>query len=110
MFVDNRGEVVDWDEVDGEDGNQCVTKANSPPALKPAGFHVDDAQSITFSLALCPDFAILFVNWSEEEYSGKSNTPSVYYQMHQIESFNLNSAKDWPLLHLEIAGGCGGCG
>ena len=69
-------------------------------ALKPAGYAIDDA--FTFPMALDPNLANIFRQLSEEKCRGKSNRPSVFYQINQIETYNLNKAAEWRDHHSAI--------
>ena len=85
----------------GTEESQAISTTRPETAVvKPAGYAVDDA--FTFTMALDPNLAKIFVNWSEEKYSGNSNRPSVFYQMNQIETYNLSKAAEWRDLHSAI--------
>lgn len=70
-------------------------------ALRPPGYS-NDSTTFTFSMALDPDLAKLFVNWSEEKFTGMSNQPSIFYQMNQTESYNLSKPAEWQDLHTAV--------
>ena len=77
------------------------TTQSETAALKPAGYVVNDS-TFTFSMALDSTLAKIFVNWSEEKYTGKSNQASVFYQMNEIDSYKLSKSAEWRDLHSAI--------
>ena len=83
-----------------EKSQAISTTQSETAAVKPAGYAIDDAS--TFTTALDPHLAKIFVKWSKKKYSGKSNRPSVFYQMDQIETYNLSKAAEWRDLHSDI--------
>lgn len=66
-------------------------------------FRVPDKKNFTFTLALRPDKARLFVNWAEDEYfveGGKLAT--VHWHMNRIASYNLDNDEEWIDLHNDL--------
>ena len=66
-------------------------------------FRVPDEKNFTFTLALRPDKARLFVNWAEDEYfKHNSKIATVHWHMNRIASYNLDNDEEWIELHNDL--------
>jgi hypothetical protein len=93
--------------------NQYSTSSRPPPNDTPAvttsaptSVPIPDETSFTFSLAIDPTIARMFVNWAEYKPrppSSLPNTkPAVYYHMHLLSDYLLSDTAHWVALHHDI--------
>ena len=61
-----------------------------------------DEASYTFSLALVPTGATLYVNWAEEAFSKEGKMITVNWHQHMIDTYSLEKSKDWKELHRDL--------
>lgn len=61
-----------------------------------------DENSFTFSLAVDPHSAFLYVNWEEEELASGNKKPTVNYHMHLLDGYLLHQPEAWVRLHRDI--------
>ena len=77
--------------------NPSATTNSSPPSFP-------DDTSFSFSLALVPTKAHLFVNWAEVTPNAKEPTqpPHTVWQMNTIDSYDLEKPDAWPELRRDL--------
>jgi len=61
-----------------------------------------DETCFTFSLAVDPHLAYLYVNWAEEEWTSGNKKPTIDYQMSLLDGYFLHQPEAWVKLHHDI--------
>ena len=92
------------------DEDQLLQRHPPQPPATPASskprhntFRVPDKKNFTFTLALRPDKARLFVNWAEDEYfEHNRKLATVHWHMNRIASYNLDNDAEWIDLHNDL--------
>lgn len=90
--------------------NELLQHHSPQPSTTPASgqshhktFRVPDKKNFTFTLALRPDKARLFVNWAEDEYFAHNKKIfTVHWHMNRIASYNLDNDEEWVDLHNDL--------
>lgn len=106
--VDQDPEATDRAQQNTE-GSGHVSEHGTGKATQPTGtssaqdplFKMDE-NCFTFSLAVDPHLAFLYVNWAEEEFSSGNKKATVCYQMNLLDSYCLERPEEWVKLHHDI--------
>ena len=98
------GTFKDYQSQQGKD-NDVNDQANQTSQNKEKisiDHYRTDTKSFTFSLALVPRNARMFVHWAEEAYSKEGQLLTINWHANEIHTYNLKFPEPWIELHRDM--------
>ncbi|KAK0507001.1 hypothetical protein JMJ35_010701 [Cladonia borealis] len=96
------GTYVEEPKKGQDEDRDDVVDQIAPKEEIPIERYRTDTKSFTFSLALTPLFAFMFVHWAEEAFSKEGTVITVNWHATPVASYSLRWVAPWIELHRDI--------
>ena len=96
------GTYKDKEAQPGEDGDHLAGQMSHNNEEIPIDHYRTDTKSFTFSLAIVPRNARMFVHWAEEAFSKEGILLTTNWHANEVHTYNLKFPEPWIELHRDL--------